>query len=115
MGYVVYISKLTSNHSSIESFKHHISQVLECRDLMFNKDKTEQYLINRTTHECKCKYLGSMLDTNEDIKRTKVLAINAANRIKATFDNKKLTPETKISTLEPISNPSSCITVKSGK
>ena len=36
-----------------------------------------------------------MLDTNEDIKRRKVIAINAANRIKAIFDNKKLTPETK--------------------
>ena len=47
---------LNSNHSSIESFKHHIPGVLESRDLMINKDKTEQYLKNRTTHEWrKCK------------------------------------------------------------
>ena len=49
---------------------------------MINKGKIEQYLINRGTDEWrKCKYLGSMLDTNEDIKQRKVLAINAANRI----------------------------------
>ena len=63
-------SKLTSNHSSVESFKHHIPEVLQSRDLTINKDKTEQYLIKRTTHESrKCKYLASMLDTKEDIKR----------------------------------------------
>ena len=37
-----------------------------------------------------------MLDTNEYIKRRKVLAINAANRIKDFFDKKKLTPEAKM-------------------
>ena len=37
-----------------------------------------------------------MLDTSEDIKQRKLLAINAANRIQAIFDNKKLTPETKM-------------------
>ena len=38
-----------------------------------------------------------MLDTNEDIKRRKFLARNAANRIQAIFDNEKFTPETKMS------------------
>ena len=97
MEYVDNISKLTSNHSSIESLNHHMTEVLKSRDLMINKDKTEQYLINRITHELrKCKYLGTMLDTKEDIKQRKVLAINAANRIQALFDNKKMTPETKM-------------------
>ena len=43
-----------------------------------------------------CKYLGSMLDMGEDIKRRKILAITAANQLKIIFDNKKLTPETKM-------------------
>ena len=37
-----------------------------------------------------------MLDTGEDIKRGKILAITAANQLKIIFDNKKLTPETKM-------------------
>ena len=32
----------------------------------------------------------------EDIKRRKVLAITAANQLKIIFDNKKITPETKM-------------------
>ena len=41
--YADVISKLTSNHSSIESFKHHIPEELESRDLMINKNKTKQH------------------------------------------------------------------------
>ena len=37
-----------------------------------------------------------MLDTNKDIKCEKVLTINAANRMQALFDNKKLTPRNKM-------------------
>ena len=37
-----------------------------------------------------------MLELGEDIKRIKILAITAANQLKIIFDNKKLTPETKM-------------------
>ena len=37
-----------------------------------------------------------MLDTGEDIKRRKILAITAAYQLKIIFDNKKLTLETKM-------------------
>ena len=37
-----------------------------------------------------------MLDTGEDIKRRKILAITAARQLKIIFNNKKLTPETKM-------------------
>ena len=37
-----------------------------------------------------------MLNTGEDVKRRKILAITAANQLKIIFDNKKLTPETKM-------------------
>ena len=55
------------------------------------------HYINRSNNEWRlCKYLGSMLDTGEDIKRREILAITAANQLKIIFDNKKLTPETKM-------------------
>ena len=47
-----------------------------------------------------------MLESGEGIKRRKTLAIIAAKQLKITFDNKKLTPETKMkaftANVEPI-------------
>ena len=95
MEYVDDISKVISNHSSMENFKHNTTEILKPRDLNVNHDKTEQYIISRTNNEWRlCKYLGSILDTGEDIKGRKILAITTANRLKIIFDNKKLTPET---------------------
>ena len=63
------ISKLTSDHSSMENFKHSTSEILKPRDLNVNHDKTEQDIINKNNNEWRlCKYLGTMLDTGEDIK-----------------------------------------------
>ena len=43
-----------------------------------------------------CKLLGSLLDgTQNDIKRRKVLAINAANKLKHLFLNKNVTIDVK--------------------
>ena len=79
----------------MKNFKHNTSEILKPSDLNKNHDKTEQYIVNRTHNKWRlCKYLGSMLDTGEDIKWRKILAITAANQLKITYDNKKLTPET---------------------
>ena len=79
----------------MENFKHNTTEILKPRDLNVNHDKTEQYIISRTNNEWRlCKYLGSILDTGEDIKGRKILAITTANRLKIIFDNKKLTPGT---------------------
>ena len=53
MEYADDISNPTSDHSSIERFKHCKREALESRGLMINKDKTEQSLINRTTYKWK--------------------------------------------------------------
>ena len=45
MKYVNNIGKLSSNHSPIESFKHHTGQALEFRELMINQNITAQYLV----------------------------------------------------------------------
>ena len=49
-----------------------------------NKSKTEEYTIkgNGQTDWKRCKYLGSLLDTEEDIKRRKALTISAYNKLK---------------------------------
>ena len=67
-------------------------EVLEPRDLMINKDKSEQHLLNRTNPKWrKSKYLGSMPETNK--YETEKSARCKSGTI---FDNKKLTPETKM-------------------
>ena len=61
------------------------------------------HYINATNKEWRlCKYIGSMLDTSEDIKQRKILAITAANQLKIIFDNKKLTPEIKNESIQSI-------------
>ena len=71
-GDVSKVSKVTSNHSSMTNFETSTSEMLKPRDLNVNHDKTGQYIINRTNNEWRlCKYLGSMLDTGEDIKPKK--------------------------------------------
>ena len=41
MEYAGHVSKVTSNHSSMENFKHSTSEILKPRDLNVNDDKTE--------------------------------------------------------------------------
>ena len=108
------IGKPTRNHCSIESLKHHISEVLEFRDLMINQDKTEPYKINRLTHEWRnCEFLGSMLDAHKDIKQRKFLAINPATECRLFSITKNSSQKHKSQLVEPISNLSSCATAKS--
>ena len=84
MEYVDDISKVTSNHSSMENFKHNTTEILKPRDLNVNHNKTEQYIISRTNNEWRlCKYLGSILDTGDDIKGRKILAITTANQLES--------------------------------
>ena len=45
MEYADDISKVTSNHSSMENFKHNTSEILKPRDLNVNHDETEQCII----------------------------------------------------------------------
>ena len=45
MEYADDISKVTSNHSSMENFKHNTPEILKPGDLNVNHDKTEQYII----------------------------------------------------------------------
>ena len=56
-------------------------------DLIMNEEKTEEFTIKRYGIETwkKCKLLGTLLDTEEDVKRRKVLAMNVVNSMKEIF------------------------------
>ena len=106
MQYADDISKITSDYNSIQHFKKIVPEKLKTRDLKINQEKTEEYTISKTRNEWrKCKFLGSLLDTSEDIKRRKMLAINAANKISAIFENKRLTIKTKMKAFDAYIKP----------
>ena len=61
-------------------------------NLQANKNKTEEHHIKRNGGEewKKCKYLGTLLDTHEDIKRRKQLANAAFIQYKEILTSKKI-------------------------
>ena len=52
-----------------------------------NEEKTEEFTIKRNVEETwkKCKLLGTLLDTEGDVKRRKVLGMNVVNSMKEIF------------------------------
>ena len=88
------ISKISTSISAIEKMKDELPVKLAQRGLKVNESKAEEYKIKRDNCDNRwtdCKLLGSLLDTQNDIKRRKVLAINAANKLKHLFLNKDVT------------------------
>ena len=88
------ISKISTSISAIEKMKDELPVKLAQRGLKINESKTEEYTIKRANCDNRwrdSKLLGSLLDTQNDIKRRKVLAINAANKLKHLFLNKDVT------------------------
>ena len=59
----------------INDVEEQIPPILNDRNLQINESKTEKYKISRqTSDEWKnCKYIGSLLGTEEDIERRKTL------------------------------------------
>ena len=92
------ISKISTSITAIEKMKDELPIKLVQRGLKMNELKTEEYTIKRANCDNRqrdCKLLGSLLDTQNDIKRRKVLAINAANKLKLLFLNKDVTVSVK--------------------
>ena len=74
------ISYITNQDDISEKIKSTIPEKLARRNLKVNTSKTEEFTINRSNDSWKrCRYLGSLLDTSEDIKRRKSLAMTAFN------------------------------------
>ena len=67
-----------------EEIKERVPAQLNKKNMHANKTKTEAYTIKRKgqTDLKGCKYLGSLLDTKEDIKTRKALVIATYNKLK---------------------------------
>ena len=75
MEYADDLSKITSDHNNIRRYEHNAEENLG-------------------------KLLGTLLDTEEGIKRRKILAINAANNLRRLFENDKLTINLKLKLID---------------
>ena len=84
------IGYATTSRTEKEKIKNTIPPKLKKRNLGVNLEKTEEYTLNRKEEKWKkCKYLGSILDTENDIKRRKGLAIDAFNSLNRYFTNRR--------------------------
>ena len=92
------ISWISTSSGEINKVRKTVPPKLKQRNLTINEEKTELYRVSRTgsTNWKKCKYLGTLLDTEEDIKRRKGLAISAFNQLKQFLESKRATTITKM-------------------
>ena len=101
-------SKISTSISAIYKFKDHLPVKLAQRGLKVNESKTEECTIKRTNCDNRwrdCKLLGSLLDTQNDIKRRKVLVMNTASKLKHLFLNKNVTVNVKAKLLKSYITP----------
>ena len=69
--------KISTSIIATEKMKDELPAELAQRGLKINESKTEEYTIKRANcdnRERDCKLLGGLLDTQNDIKKRKVLA-----------------------------------------
>ena len=99
------INFIRTDRSKIEMIKRLIPDMLNEAELIENKDKREEYVVNpyqeereKTWKKCKC--LGTLLDTEEDINRRKSLALGVKTTLKSLFKSRRLNQCTKIRIFE---------------
>ena len=87
MEYADDMSHISPDMKNIEYTKKTLQSKLSSWDLIMNEEKTEEFAIKRNGEWTwkKCKLLGTLLDTEEDVKRKKVLAMNVVNLMKKIF------------------------------
>ena len=92
------VSWITNNTVIKENLKKEVPTILKDKNLKVNEGKTEEYQIGKGESDDwkKCKYLGSLLDTEKDIKRRKILAIDAYRKLRNIFESKKISLEVKL-------------------
>ena len=88
----------TTDTRATTNIKKNVPSILQERNLNINLDKTEEYIISKEGNDNwkKCKYLGSLLNTEDDIKRRKSLAINTFNQLKHIFNSNKTSMDKKM-------------------
>ena len=98
MEYADDISRASTDEKTIETAKETLPDILRARNLKVNTDKTEEYTIRKSGDESwkTCKFLGTILDTENEIKRRKGLAVDAIRSKKKQFRSKRLSQKVKI-------------------
>ena len=95
------ITWASNNAHPLREIERTAPEVLKERNLKVNNAKTEKHHISRNginTSWKKCKYLGSLLDTEEDITRRKVLSMVSFNKFRSVFNSKSISHATKLKT-----------------
>ncbi|XP_064646185.1 uncharacterized protein LOC135499369 [Lineus longissimus] len=87
----------TAQHKRTEKEKI-VPKQLKKRNLNVNETKTEKHTITRNGNDewKRCKLLGSLLDTEKDIKRRKGLTISTFNKLKNILQSSKIDLKTKL-------------------
>ena len=95
-----------SEKAKINTIKRIIPQQLEEADLTENSDKREEITVSResSTEWKKCKYLGSLLETEADINRRKSLAIDSYKTLEKIFKSRTISEKTKIKVFQAYIN-----------
>ena len=98
MEYADDMSRASTDERTIKNAKETLPDILKARNLKVNTDKTEEYTIKKTGDDSwkRCKFLGTLLDTENEIKRRKGLAIDAIRTKKKEFNSKRLDRKVKI-------------------
>ena len=86
------ISYITNTQEQLNAIKNTVPDILQQNALTVNRAKTEEYVVSRqgNTDWQTCKYLGSLLDTDKDIDRRKVLANATFAKYKHILTNRRL-------------------------
>ena len=92
------MNKITTDNNTIEHYKNNLPGKLQQRNLHMNATKTEQYAITRGGDVLwkDCKLLGSLLDTDSDIKRRTGLAVGVICELKCIFYSTRLCIKIKV-------------------
>ena len=82
----------------LEDIENKVTIQLDKRNLKINQSKTEKYKITRNGDDSwkKCKYVGSLLGTEEDIERRKLQTNIAYCTLKQIFNSKQISESVKI-------------------
>ena len=91
------ITFIRSHISEINMIKRIIPDMLKEGDLIENASKREQYSVpSEDGNWKKCKCLGSLLDTEEDISRRKGLTEDGIRNLEKIFKSNRLSQKTKV-------------------
>ena len=91
-------SWVTNDEERKDTLNGAVPSILGERNLQANESKTEEYIMTRGGDYSwrKCKYLGSLLDSENDINRRKILSLSACNQLKYIFENKRVSQDVKM-------------------